>query len=38
MFDQFWDFDRLIKDGAQGEVEITGYHPAFAKKNSFGFT
>jgi hypothetical protein len=27
MFDQFWDFDRLVKDGAPGEAEIAGSHP-----------
>jgi hypothetical protein len=24
MFDQFWDFDRLVEGGAQGEAEIAG--------------
>jgi hypothetical protein len=27
MFDLFWDFDRLVEDGAQGEAEIAGSRP-----------
>jgi hypothetical protein len=27
MFDHFWDFDRLVEDGAPGEVEIVGSRP-----------
>jgi hypothetical protein len=29
MFDHFWDFDRLVEGGAQGEVEIVGSRPLF---------
>jgi hypothetical protein len=29
MFDQFWDFDRLVEGGAQGEAEIAGSRPLF---------
>ena len=35
MFDQFWDFDRLIEDGALGEVEIMGSHTPLV--DFFGF-
>jgi hypothetical protein len=27
MFDQFWDFDRLVEDEVLGEVEIARSHP-----------
>jgi hypothetical protein len=27
--DHFWDFDRLVEDGAPGKLEITGSHPIF---------
>jgi hypothetical protein len=37
MFDQFWDFDRLIEDGAPGEAEIAGSCPPFADFFGFGF-
>jgi hypothetical protein len=29
MFDHFWDFDRLVEGGAQGEVEIVRSRPLF---------
>ena len=35
MFDHFWDFDRLVKDEAPGEAEITGSRPPFC--GLFGF-
>jgi hypothetical protein len=29
MFDQFWDFNRMVKDESPGKVEIMGSHPLF---------
>jgi hypothetical protein len=29
MFDHFWDFDRLVEGGAQGEAETAGSRPLF---------
>jgi hypothetical protein len=37
MFDQFWDFDRLVEGGAQGEVEIMGSRPLLREFLGLGF-
>jgi hypothetical protein len=37
MFDQFWDFDRLVEGGAQGEAEIVGSRPLFREFLGLGF-
>jgi hypothetical protein len=37
MFDQVWDFDRLVEGGAQGEVEIMGSRPVFVGILGLGF-
>jgi hypothetical protein len=34
MFDQFWEFGRLVEEGAPSKVEITGSHPLL---QIFGF-
>jgi hypothetical protein len=37
MFDQFWDFDRLVEGQAQGESEIAGSQPLFRAFLGLGF-
>jgi hypothetical protein len=37
MFDHFWDFDRLVEGGVQGEVEIVGSQPLFREFLGLGF-
>jgi hypothetical protein len=37
MFDLFWDFDRLVKGGAQVEANITGSRPLFRALFGLGF-
>jgi hypothetical protein len=37
MFDRFWDFNRLVKGGVQGEVEITGSQPLIGAFLGLGF-
>jgi hypothetical protein len=37
MFDHFWDFDRLVKGGVQGEAKITGSRPLFREILGLGF-
>jgi hypothetical protein len=37
MFDHFWDFDRLVEDGAPGEAEIAGSRPLFVGFLGLGF-
>jgi hypothetical protein len=31
MFDHFWDFNRLVEDGAPGKVDIMGSHHLLQK-------
>jgi hypothetical protein len=35
--DHFWDLDRLVEDGAPGEVEIVGSLPIFVGFLGLGF-
>jgi hypothetical protein len=37
MFDQFWDFDKLIEGGVQGEVDIAGSRPLIREFLVLGF-
>jgi hypothetical protein len=37
MFDHFWDFDRLVKDGAPSKAEIAGSRPLFRALMGLGF-
>jgi hypothetical protein len=37
MFDQFWDFNRLVEGGAQGEAEIVGSLPLIREFLGLGF-
>jgi hypothetical protein len=37
MFDQFWDFDKLVEGRVQGKVEIVGSQPLLRAFLGLGF-